>query len=141
MSDYVCAGWLAENDLNLLLSSPPTPFKWMILEAVDEVKFGPLSNEINLGRYKSGRVFSPACEIRWQYESNLFHTVLTGNITQPPAPLTSETRELLAGDFDHQDGSYFLWGEWSDNDPRWLEASIPHIFDYPVPQGKGKWRI
>jgi CRISPR-associated Csx10 family RAMP protein len=98
-------------------------------------------DHITLTLQSDGRAFSPVCEVRWQHDSNLFHTVCTGSITQPPAPLTSQTRELLAGDFDHHDGSYFLWGEWSDKEPRWLEASIPHIFDYPVPQGNGKWRI
>ena len=141
MSDYACAGLLTEHDLESLLAVPPAPLDWLILEAVDEVKLEPYRVGIEPGKCQRGRAFGHTCEIRWEQTANAFHTVLIGDIAEAPVALASDLRELSASDFSLEDGSYFLWGEWSHNDPRWLEASIPHVFDYPTPAGDGKWRI
>ncbi len=141
MSDHACSGLLTETGLRSLLSSPPAPLEWIILEAVAEVKLKRYRVGIEPGNYQRGRAFGNACEIRWEQDTDGFHTVLLGDVPEPPAALASNVVELPASHFTRRDGGYFLWGEWSHNDRRWLEASIPHVFDYATPAGGGKWRI
>lgn len=141
MSDHAYAAWLSQAELQALLSSPPTAFDWMILEAVDELVFDPFQSAINLTRFEAGRAFGVSCELRWQRDGQQFHTLLVGNVSQPPASLNTHHQELVSGTFDYIEGKYFLWGEWSTGTPFWVEAMIPHIFNYPLPsQQTGRWR-
>lgn len=140
MPDYACADWLTEDGLRALLDSPPAAFEWMILEAVDEVVFNPFEQAIDVGSVDAGRVFGPDCEVRWQRDGDLFHTLLVGSLAQPSPVLSAHQQDLSAPEFDRIEREYFLWGEWSRNIPEWVEAAIPHIFNYPPPPQPGRWR-
>lgn len=133
MTDHAYANWVAKKDLQSLLVITPTLFEHMILEAVNEVKFAAFQNDIDLERYDTGRVFGSACELRWRRDGEQFHTLLVGDISQPPASITVNHQQLPKEDFDYKRREYFLWGEWSNDIPQWIEASIPHVFDYPEP--------
>jgi hypothetical protein len=140
MSDHAYANWISQIDLQSLIAMPPGSLKHMILEAVDEVKFAPFSGDIDLERYNTGRVFGPSCEIRWQRDGERFHTMIVGDISQPPAFITVHNKALPEAAFDYKPDEYYLWGEWSKELPQWIEASIPHVFDYPEPAATGKFR-
>ena len=88
----------------------------------------------------TGRIFGSLCEVRWQRDGKLFHTLLVGNIVQPPVPSITYHQELFTTDFDYVAQQYYLWGAWSNELPEWVEASIPHRFDYPSPPVQGTWR-
>jgi hypothetical protein len=140
MSDAY-AGWLTQDDLQALLIAPPAAFNWMILEAVDEVKPpGVYQSDIDLTRFEAGRAFGAACDLRWQRDGQYFHTLLVGDVALPSSPLAENHRELDAANFEQTEREYYLWGEWSGQLPEWVEATIPHIFNYPPPPGAGRWR-
>jgi hypothetical protein len=140
MSDWAYAGWLTETALGLLLTTPPASFNWMILEAVDEVMFDGYHSAIDLSRYDNGRVFGTDGEVRWQRDEKKFHVLLVGSIAQPPTSLVAYSKELPANLFEYKRRRYYLWGEWTDNLRDWVEASVPHIFNYPTPPSSGRWR-
>lgn len=141
MSDHAYASWLTQAELQSLLTSPPAAFDWMILEAVDELVFDSFKNAIDLISFETGRVFGKSCELRWQRDGAQFHALLVGDVPNPPALLTTHHQELDNNVYGYIAGEYFLWGEWSQNLPQWIEATIPHIFSYPQPaQQTGRWR-
>jgi len=141
MSDHAYATWLTQAELQTLLTAPPAAFDWMILEAVDELVFDSFRGAIDLARFDAGRVFGQYCELRWQRDGQMFHALLVGAAPQPPASFIMHHQELADDSFDYVDGAYFLWGEWSQQTPIWVEAMIPHIFNYPPPpQQTGRWR-
>jgi hypothetical protein len=140
MSDHAYAGWLTQADLTSLLATPPAACAWMLIEAVDELVLTDFDKNIDLIRYPTGRIFGSLCEVRWQRDGKLFHTLLVGNIAQPPMPSMTYHQELCTTDFDYVAQQYYLWGAWSNELPEWVEASIPHRFDYPSPPVQGTWR-
>jgi hypothetical protein len=141
MTDHVYADWITEDELQSLLASPPAALDWMILEAVDEVvNLQAFQSKIDIKRFATGRVFGAMCEIRWQRDGQRFHTMMTGDVATPPNCLTKHHQEL--GDDTYvkspPDLEYYVWGEW--NKDLWVEAQIPHIFDYPTPSEPGHYR-
>ena len=143
MSDHVYADWLTENDLRSVLLSLPSGLEWMILEAVDEIiNLRPFQNEIDVARFDNGRVFGAECELRWQRDGPLYHTMLVGNVSAPPIDIAKHHQELDNTTFERDVRDYYVWGEWSTDIPEWIEARIPHIFDYPKPpeEGNSRWR-
>lgn len=143
MTSNVYAGWLSQIDLQTLLKAPPAAFECMILEAVDEVRPPTVyQSEIDLARFEAGRAFGTTCELRWQRDGQYFHTLLLGDVDLDlVAPSLGEHhRELDATTFEQTKRDYYLWGEWSDRLPEWVEGTIPHIFDYPPPPDAGRWR-
>jgi hypothetical protein len=141
MADAVCADWIPEPDLQALLNSMVPQFTEMILEAVDEVSFNPFALPIDLHRFATGRVFGMNCELRWERDGDLYHTLLIGDAGHVPAVLARYSKDLSVDPFITQPEQYFVWGEWSERLPEWVEARIPHIFLYPQPANRqGKYR-
>lgn len=141
MTDMVYAGWLTQTELQTLLAPPSHGLDWIILEAVDELALDSFHTAIDLTRFTTGRIFGESSELRWRLNGQKFHTLLIGNVPEPIAPLNEHHQELVRDQFDYQEREYFLWGEWTQDNPVWLEARIPHIFTYPLPpQRTGRWR-
>lgn len=140
MADYAYAALLTEADLRTSIEAFALNITQMILEAVDEVAFLEFREEIDLRRFEAGRVFGPTCEIRWQREGERFQTLLLGDVAKFGERIGTHHVELSGDIFDYQYKAYYLWGEWSDRLPQWVEASVPHIFNYPQPQGEGSYR-
>ena len=140
MTEHAYAGWLTEDDLRASIDELAVNLTHMILEAVDEVLFCDFHNEIDLRRYETGRIFGPGAEIRWQRDGAPFHTVFLGNVAQVGARFCTHHIVISEETFDRQEKQYYLWGEWSVRLPEWVEASVPHIFNYPSPQGRGSFR-
>jgi hypothetical protein len=140
MSDQVFAGRLLADELRRLVESPPRTFKWMIVEAVDEILFDSFRSDVDVGRFETGRMFDEFCELRWRRDGPRFHTLLIGNLSKTPA-LLSAHRVLAVSEFEPVSCGYFLWGEWRGRSTQWVEASIPHIFSYPSPPDiASRWR-
>ena len=140
MTDHAFAGWLTEDDLRESIDTLAANLTQMILEAVDEIAFCDFRDEIDLRRYETGRVFGPTAEIRWQRDGVQFHTVFLGNVAEVGVRFGTHHVEFPEDTFDRQERQYYLWGEWSDRLPEWVEASVPHVFNYPPPEGKGSFR-
>ena len=140
MPDFACADWLARNVLQGLIDSPPATFDWMILEAVDKLLFDPFQQAIDLDRFNEGRAFGSDCEVRWRRDGEVFHTLAVGGFAEAPSILSTHQQLLALEEFELIEHEYFLWGEWSNHIPEWVEATIPHIFNYPPPPQPGRWR-
>src|SRR5438128_1478664 len=140
MTDHVYAGWLTEDELRASIGALALRLTDMILEAVDEVAFGAYSGGIELHRYESGCAFGPSVEIRWQRDGERFHTVIAGDVSTVREELAAHQIELSESAFHRQEKHYYLWGQWSEPTPEWLEASVPHVFTYPSPTGSGSFR-
>jgi hypothetical protein len=140
MADDAYTAWLTELDLRTLIEALATRMAQMILEAVDEVAFLEYRGEIDLRHFEAGRIFGPTCEIRWQRDGERFHTLLLGDVAEFGERIGTHHVELSGNLFDDQEKAYYLWGEWRDDSPQWVEASVPHIFNYPQPRGAGAYR-
>jgi len=140
MSDHVFAGQLSESELEALISALKGLLTDSVLEAVDQVVFDSLGEPIDLNRYDSGRVFGPDAEVRWERQDNVFYVVAIGDINTMTRAPKEHQLELDTNNFEKQQSSYYLWGEWNSKNPQWLEASIPHVFRYPSPAAEGAFR-
>ena len=140
MNDQVYSDKISSADLSVLLNSN-LGLEEMILEAIDEVRFEDFRPTIDLDRFETGRAFGPNWEVRWEREGQYFHTVATGDSTHLPACLTACRVDLLEEVYSARSTEYYAWGEWTDGTPMWMEATIPHLFNYKTPPLPGRWRL
>jgi hypothetical protein len=141
MNNHAYAAWITQTELQTALASNAAGFNWMILEAVNELIFKEFKNEFDAGRYETGRVFGSHSELRWKRDGPKYHVLQIGDSSQPSAFSAQYHQEIDSEIFDSMDREYFLWGEWTKETPIWVEAIIPHIFDYPQPPPQtGRWR-
>jgi hypothetical protein len=140
MTDHAYADRISGVTLESLLATD-FGLTEMILEAVDEVRFEDFTARIDLDRFECGRAFGPRCEIRWQRDGENFQSVLIGDSLQVPDGLNAYHIELTGDTYSAELTSYYMWGEWTTANPVWMEAAIPHLFNYKEPAVPGRWKL
>lgn len=96
--------------------------------------------------WQRGRVFDAACELKWEWRNNVFHTVYCG--PEPPTEFTIVPLQAART----QETAYYLWGKrvrdsdlqtlgLSPKDYVFVELQAPHILRYPVSQSAQRVKV
>ncbi len=157
MIENICWG-TTENLLPIVQALDCPPKSLMMLERVpstflsdDEREKGICLRQYdaseNFEAWEQGRIFHDDFELRWEKQDSTFTVIYIGEPKELPM---LATRAL--SDFEHQDDSYYLWGEKMTEDTLeligqpettnlFLELQIPRLLHYPVSSENNKSRI
>jgi hypothetical protein len=129
-SEILHTGRLSREQLSARLAAPRLQVPFAILESLGELAFPASSEEIVLENWPKGRVFGPAFELRWEYQSGTYLVWWAGHAPGPVPELVELPMDPGSDRLEVIDSVILLWGPGN--------TSLARPPDYRcLPEGKG----
>lgn len=102
-------------------------FRCAMMWNAAEIVFKPFSTAAELEEFPEGRVWGEKSDLQWRACDGKFHLVLTATDSEPIPEIFGNRKQLAKPPLAHE---VFLWGEYDDQEKKWLEIKVPRLFEY-----------